>query len=38
MRMKTLVEEILGRAVEVIPRQGLKDEVARAVTRDEVPL
>lgn len=38
MRMKTLAEGILGCAVEVIPRQGLKDEVARAVTRDEVPL
>lgn len=31
-------EEILGRAVEVIPRQGLKDEVALAATRDKIHL
>lgn len=38
MRMVTLAEELLGRTVDVIPRDGLKDEGARSATRDEVPL
>lgn len=38
MRMGTLAEELLGRAVDVVPRDGLKNEVAASAARDEVPL
>lgn len=38
MQMKAKAEELLGRTVDVIPRDGLKAEVARSAAKDEVPL
>lgn len=38
MHMKAKAEELLGRTVDVIPRDGLKVEVARSAAKDEVPL
>lgn len=38
MRMVTLAEELLGRAVDVVPRDGLKKGVAASVARDEISL
>ncbi|WP_166972530.1 nucleotidyltransferase domain-containing protein [Brevibacterium atlanticum] len=38
MWMGTLAEELLGRAVDVVPRDGLKNEVAASAARDEVLL
>lgn len=38
MRMGTLAEELLGRAVDVVPRDGLKKEVAASAAKDEAPL
>lgn len=38
MRMVTLAEELLGRAVDVVPRDGLEKEVAASAARDEISL
>lgn len=38
VRMQTAVEEIVGRPVDLIPRHGLKQEIAAAVKRDEIAL
>lgn len=38
MRMKTKAETVLGRSVDIVPRGGLKAEVAKSAVEDEVPL
>ncbi|SMX96620.1 hypothetical protein BANT10_03002 [Brevibacterium antiquum] len=38
MRMRSRAEEILGCAVDMIPREGLKKEAAVTASRDEVSL
>jgi predicted nucleotidyltransferase len=38
MRMVTPAEELLGRAVDVVPRDGLEKEVAASAARDEISL
>lgn len=38
MRLKRDLEEVLGCSVDVVPEQGLKDEVIAAVASEAVPL
>lgn len=37
MRMKTQAEKLIGRTVDVIPRDGLKVELVGSASRDEIP-
>lgn len=38
LRMRSVAEQILGRPVDMVPRAGLKDDVADAVRREAISL
>lgn len=38
LKMQAAVEELIGRPVDIVPRSGLKSEVAPSARRDAVPL
>lgn len=38
LRMQSAAEALLGRAVDIVPRAGLKPDVAAAIRREAIPL